>query len=43
MTGAGSAVCFQLTGVSITVPISEKADEALELIDRQQAAGVSDD
>lgn len=34
---------LELTGVSITVPISEKADEALELIDRQQAAGVSDD
>ncbi|MDX3800346.1 STAS domain-containing protein [Streptomyces sp. AK04-3B] len=27
---------LELTGVSITVPISEKADEALELIDRQQ-------
>ena len=28
---------LELTGVSITVPISEKADDALELIDRRQA------
>ncbi|MFE6823120.1 STAS domain-containing protein [Streptomyces sp. NPDC057690] len=27
---------LDLTGVSLTVPISEKVDEALELVDRQQ-------
>ncbi|MFD9392129.1 STAS domain-containing protein [Streptomyces sp. NPDC060000] len=27
---------LELTGVSLTVPISEKVDEALDLIDRQQ-------
>jgi stage II sporulation protein AA (anti-sigma F factor antagonist) len=32
---------LELTGVSITVPISEKADEALELIDRQQGPQTS--
>lgn len=30
---------LELTGVSLTVPISEKVDEALELIDRQQQEG----
>lgn len=34
---------LELTGVSITVPISEKADDALELIDRQQAPGAPGD
>ncbi|MFJ1807996.1 MULTISPECIES: STAS domain-containing protein [unclassified Streptomyces] len=29
---------LELTGVSLTVPISEKVDEALELIDRQEPA-----